>query len=233
MQYQHRYTINAWGVSPYIHIAKARGFTALGGKKIIGITFEFDYKDREQRKEQNKKKAIHQLGVRIVKPLEKLKGKTLDHMVNGETKEIVYRGQFTIDEDKQEVIAVFEEMPQRKRYTLTLKTPEDIQKLKTMQKQHAYRLTSKNKKLILADKDGSGLVFSQQIQENLKKRKEKPKAIEKPTPPLLEKPKPTPIENKTTQKAIKQKAPTHKICKFHEKRSRQSFSTTPHQRRST
>ncbi len=181
------------------------------GKKIIGITFEFDYKDREQRKEQNKKKAIHQLGVRIVKPLEKLKGKTLDHMVNGETKEIVYRGQFTIDEDKQEVIAVFEEMPQRKRYTLTLKTPEDIQKLKTMQKQHAYRLTSKNKKLILADKDGSGLVFSQQIQENLKKRKEKPKAIEKPTPPLLEKPKPTPIENKTTQKAIKQKAPTHKI----------------------
>ncbi len=180
------------------------------GKKIIGITFEIAYKDREQRKEQDKKKAIHQLGVRIVKPLEKLKGKTLDYM-DGETKEIVYRGQFKIDEDKQEVIAVFEEMPQRKRYTLTLKTPEDIQKLKTMQKQHAYRLTSKNKKLILADKDGSGLVFSQQIQENLKKRKEEDKAIEKPTPPLLEKLKPTPIENKPKQKAIKEEAPTHKI----------------------
>ncbi len=167
------------------------------GKKIIGITFEFDYKDKEQRKEQNKKKAIHQLGVRIVKPLEKLKGKTLDYMVNGETKEITYCGNFTINEDRQEVIAVFEEMPQRNRYTLTLKTPEDIEKLKTMQKQHTYRRISKNKKLILADKDGSGLVFSQQIQENSKKRKEEEK--------------PTPIENKPTQKAINQEAPTHKI----------------------
>ncbi len=169
------------------------------GKKIIGITFEFDYKDSEQRREQYKKKAIHQLGVRIVKPLEKLKGKTLDHMVNGETKEITYWGNFTINEDRQEVIAVFEEMPQRNRYTLTIKTPEDIEKLKIMQKQHTYRRISKNKKLILADKDGSGLVFSQQIQENLKKGKEE----EKPTPPLL--------ENKPKQEAIKEEAPTHKI----------------------
>ncbi|MGL2402174.1 hypothetical protein ACOWMZ_07240, partial [Helicobacter pylori] len=54
----------------------------------------------------------------------------------------------------------------------------------------------------LANKDGSGLVYSQQIQENTKKRKEE-KAIEnKATPPLL--------ENKPTQEAINQEAPTHK-----------------------
>ncbi|WP_187840070.1 replication initiation protein [Helicobacter pylori] len=153
------------------------------GKKIVGITFEFNYKDREQQEEQYKKKAIHQLGVRIIKPLEKIKGKTLDHMVNGETKEIIYMGNFTINEDRQEVIAVFEEMPKRNTYTITIKTPEDIEKLKIMQKQHAYRRTNKNKKLILADKDGSGLVFREQIKENLKKGKEEAKTIEtKPTP---------------------------------------------------
>ncbi|MDU9763874.1 replication initiation protein, partial [Helicobacter pylori] len=132
------------------------------GKKIVRLKFEIAYKSREQRKEQDKKRTIHQLGVRIIKPLEKLKGKTLDHMVNGETKEITYMGNFTINEDRQEVIAVFEEMPKRNTYTLTIKTPEDIEKLKTMQKQHEYRRTSKNKKLILADKYGKGTPYIEQ-----------------------------------------------------------------------
>ncbi|MDO7812476.1 replication initiation protein [Helicobacter pylori] len=148
------------------------------GKKIVKLEFEIAFKKREEREKQYKKRTIHQLGVRIIKPLEKIKGKTLDHMVNGETKEITYMGNFTINEDRQEVIAVFEEMPKRNTYTLTIKTPEDIEKLKIMQKQHAYRRTSKNKKLILADKDGSGLVFREQIKENLKKRKEEAKTIE-------------------------------------------------------
>ncbi|MCQ2697674.1 RepB family plasmid replication initiator protein [Helicobacter pylori] len=171
------------------------------GKKIVGITFEFNYKDREQREEQYKKKAIHQLGVRIIKPLEKIKGKTLDHMVNGEVKEISYKGNFRINEDKKEVIAVFEEMPKRNTYTLTIKTPEDIEKLKIMQKQHEYKRTIKNKKLILADKDGKGTPFIEQMKENFKKGKEEAKAIEN---------KPTLIENKATQEAINQEAPTHR-----------------------
>ncbi|WP_187888428.1 replication initiation protein [Helicobacter pylori] len=193
------------------------------GKKIIGITFEFDYKDSKQRQEQYKKKAIHQLGVRIVKPLEKLKGKTLDYMVNGKTQEIVYHGQFKIDENKQEVIAIFEEIPRKNTYTLHIKTPEDIEKLKAMHENYNKKFFTQNASKVLKNKDGKGSVYIQQIQENLKQRKEeeKAKAIEKPTLPLLENKattpmllenKATPIENKPTQEAINQEAPTtHKI----------------------
>ncbi|WP_208373126.1 replication initiation protein [Helicobacter pylori] len=156
------------------------------GKKIVRLKFEIAYKNKEQRKEQDKKRTIHQLGVRIIKPLEKLKGKILDR-IDEKTKkmmELVYRGRFRIDEVKKEVIAVFEEVANRKyKHEVVLKTLEDLEKLKAMQKQHEYKRLSKNKKLILEDKDGSGLAYAQQIKENFKKGKEEAKTIEnKPTP---------------------------------------------------
>ncbi|MGN8366733.1 replication initiation protein [Helicobacter pylori] len=154
--------------------------TIKDGKKIVKIKFKIAFKSAEQRKEQERKRKLFALESQIVKPLEKLKGKNLDFPINeNETKGFVYQGECSIDEKKFQVNIVLEELANpRNKIVSHLKDIEDVEKLKTMHKQYEYKFFSKNKKLILANKDGSGLAWSHKILEDLKKPKET-KEIEK------------------------------------------------------
>ncbi|PDW80620.1 initiator RepB protein, partial [Helicobacter pylori] len=159
-------------------------------QKIVKLEFQLCYKDLQRRKDQAKNKETQRIQAEVIEPLNELKNKTLayptDPLDENAISALVYRGMHEVKEVKgklQVVLTLEEANNPRKKQQLILTNANQIEKLKAMQKQHEYKRLSKNKKLILEDKDGSGLAYAQQIKENFKKGKEEAKTIEnKPTP---------------------------------------------------
>ncbi|OOQ13960.1 initiator RepB protein [Helicobacter pylori] len=162
-------------------------------QKIVKLEFQLCYKDLQRRKDQAKNKETQRIQAEVIEPLNELKNKTLayptDPLDENAISALVYRGMHEVKEVKgklQVVLTLEEANNPRKKQQLILTNANQIEKLKAMQKQHEYKRLSKNKKLILEDKDGSGLAYAQQIKENFKKGKEEAKTIEnKPTPSEL------------------------------------------------
>ncbi|PDW57229.1 initiator RepB protein, partial [Helicobacter pylori] len=159
-------------------------------QKIVKLEFQLCYKDLQRRKDQAKNKETQRIQAEVIEPLNELKNKTLayptDPLDENAISALVYRGMHEVKEVKgklQVVLTLEEANNPRKKQQLILTNANQIEKLKAMQKQHEYKRLIKNKKLILEDKDGSGLAYAQQIKENFKKGKEEAKTIEnKPTP---------------------------------------------------
>ncbi len=159
-------------------------------QKIVKLEFQLCYKDLQRRKDQAKNKETQRIQAEVIEPLNELKNKTLayptDPLDENAISALVYRGMHEVKEVKgklQVVLTLEEANNPRKKQQLILTNANQIEKLKAMQKQHEYKRLSKNKKLILEDKDGSGLAYAKQIKENFKKGKEEAKTIEnKPTP---------------------------------------------------
>ncbi|UOS12303.1 replication initiation protein [Helicobacter pylori] len=155
-------------------------------QKITEIVFEICYKDLEKRKDQAKDKERQRIQMEVIKPLTELKDKTLayptDPLDENAIIALVYRGMHVIKEVKgklQVVLTLEEANNPRKKQPLIILNAHQIEKLKAMHENYQKKLFTQNAPKILKNKDGSGLAFSQQIQENLKKRKEedKPKTI--------------------------------------------------------
>ncbi len=91
---------------------------------------------------------------------------------------LVYRGMHEIKEVKgklQVVLTLEEANNPRKKQPLIISNANQIEKLKAMHENYEKKFFTQNASKILKNKDGSGLAFNQQIQENLKKRKEEDK----------------------------------------------------------
>ncbi|WP_187858900.1 replication initiation protein [Helicobacter pylori] len=172
-------------------------------QKITEIVFEFCEKDPQKRRDRDKDKEQHRIQMEVIKPLTELLNKTLayptDPLDENAIIALVYRGMHEIKEVKgklQVVLTLEEANNPRKKQLLAISSANQIEKLKAMHENYNKKFFTQNASKVLKNKDGKGSVYIQQIQENLKQRKEeeKAKAIEKPTLPLLEN-KATPIEN--------------------------------------
>ncbi|PUD25241.1 replication initiation protein [Helicobacter pylori] len=177
-------------------------------QKITEIVFEICYKDLQRRKDQAKDKEAQRIQVEVIKPLTELKNKTLayptDPLDENANIALVYRGMHEVKEMKgklQVVLTLEEANNPRKKQQLIIANANQIEKLKAMHERYEQKFFTQNASKVLKNKDGSGLAYAQQIKENLKKGKEEAKTIEN---------KPTLIENKATQEAINQEAPTHR-----------------------
>nr|WP_013130264.1 replication initiation protein [Helicobacter pylori]ADG64864.1 RepB [Helicobacter pylori] len=163
-------------------------------QKITEIVFEFRYKDTQKCKDQAKDKEQHRIQMEVIKPLTELINKTLayptDPLDESAIIALVYRGMHEIKEVKgklQVVLTLEEANNPRKKQPLIISNAKQIEKLKAMHENYKKKFFTQNASKILKNKDGKGSVYIQEIQENLKKRKEEEaKAIEN---------KPTPIEN--------------------------------------
>ncbi len=151
-------------------------------QKITEIVFEICYKDLQRRKDQAKDKEQQRIQVEVIKPLTELKDKTLayptDPLDENAIIALVYRGMHEIKEVKgklQVVLTLEEANNPRKKQPLIISNAKQIEKLKAMHENYQKKFFTQNASKILKNKDGSGLAFSQQIQENLKKRKEEDK----------------------------------------------------------
>ncbi|GAA9602364.1 hypothetical protein HpHA7_15040 [Helicobacter pylori] len=154
-------------------------------QKITQIVFEICYKDLQRRKEQAKDKEQQRIQIEVIKPLTELKDKTLayptDPLDENAIIALVYRGMHEIKEAKgklQVVLTLEEANNPRKKQPLIISNAHQIEKLKAMHENYQKKFFTQNASKILKNKDGSGLAFSQQIQENLKKRRneeDKPK----------------------------------------------------------
>ncbi|WP_257570736.1 hypothetical protein [Helicobacter pylori] len=83
----------------------------------------------------------------------------------------------------QVVLTLEESNNPRKKQPLIISNANQIEKLKAMHESYKKKFFTQNASKILKNKDGKGTAYIQQIQENLKKRKEEEKAIEtKATP---------------------------------------------------
>ncbi len=159
-------------------------------QKITEIVFEICYKDLQRRKDQAKDKEQQRIQVEVIKPLTELKDKTLayptDPLDENAIIALVYRGMHEIKEAKgklQVVLTLEEANNPRKKQPLIISSANQIEKLKAMHENYEKKFFTQNASKILKNKDGKGSVYIQQIQENLKKRKEEEKAIEtKATP---------------------------------------------------
>ncbi|GAA6786860.1 hypothetical protein BTM249_14970 [Helicobacter pylori] len=151
-------------------------------QKITQIVFEICYKDLQRRKEQAKDKEQQRIQIEVIKPLTELKDKTLayptDPLDENAIIALVYRGMHEIKEvkGKLQVVLTLEEVNNpRKKQPLIISNAHQIEKLKAMHENYEKKFFTQNASKILKNKDGSGLAFSQQIQENLKKRNEEDK----------------------------------------------------------
>ncbi|MBM0601803.1 replication initiation protein, partial [Helicobacter pylori] len=133
-------------------------------QKIVKLEFQLCYKDLQRRKDQAKNKETQRIQAEVIEPLNELKNKTLayptDPLDENAISTLVYRGMHEVKEVKgklQVVLTLEEANNPKKKQQLILTNANQIEKLKAMQKQHEYKRLSKNKKLILEDKDGSGL----------------------------------------------------------------------------
>ncbi len=151
-------------------------------QKIVKLEFEICYKDLQKRKDQAKDKEQQRIQMEVIKPLTELKDKNLayptDPLDENAIIALVYRGMHEIKEVKgklQVVLTLEEANNPRKKQPLIISTAKQIEKLKAMHENYKKKFFTQNASKILKNKDGSGLAFSQQIQENLKKRKEEAK----------------------------------------------------------
>ncbi len=151
-------------------------------QKIVKLAFEICYKDLQRRKDQAKDKEQQRIQVEVIKPLTELVNKTLayptDPLDENAIIALVYRGMHEIKEVKgklQVVLTLEEANNPRKKQPLIISNANQIEKLKAMHENYQKKFFTQNASKILKNKDGSGLAFSQQIQENLKKRKEEDK----------------------------------------------------------
>ncbi|GAA9095876.1 hypothetical protein HpHA151_15300 [Helicobacter pylori] len=151
-------------------------------QKITQIVFEICYKDLQRRKDQAKDKEQQRIQIEVIKPLTELKDKTLayptDPLDENAIIALVYRGMHEIKEVKgklQVVLTLEEANNPRKKQLLIISNAHQIEKLKAMHENFKKKFFTQNASKILKNKDGSGLAFSQQIQENLKKRNEEDK----------------------------------------------------------
>ncbi|GAA9236892.1 hypothetical protein HpHA216_14380 [Helicobacter pylori] len=151
-------------------------------QKITQIVFEICYKDLQKRKDQAKDKEQQRIQIEVIKPLTELKDKTLayptDPLDENAIIALVYRGMHEIKEVKgklQVVLTLEEANNPRKKQPLIISNAHQIEKLKAMHENYEKKFFTQNASKILKNKDGSGLAFSQQIQENLKKRNEEDK----------------------------------------------------------
>ncbi|GAA8719900.1 hypothetical protein BTM342_15040 [Helicobacter pylori] len=151
-------------------------------QKITQIVFEICYKDLQKRKDQAKDKEQQRIQIEVIKPLTELKDKTLayptDPLDENAIIALVYRGMHEIKEAKgklQVVLTLEEANNPRKKQPLIISNAHQIEKLKAMHENYQKKFFTQNASKILKNKDGSGLAFSQQIQENLKKRNEEDK----------------------------------------------------------
>lgn len=159
-------------------------------QKITEIVFEICYKDLQKRKDQAKAKEQQRIQIEVIKPLTELKDKTLayptDPLDENAIIALVYRGMHEIKEVKgklQVVLTLEEANNPRKKQPLIISNAHQIEKLKAMHENYEKKFFTQNASKILKNKDGKGTAYIQQIQENLKKRKEEEKAIEtKATP---------------------------------------------------
>ncbi|OKB16750.1 initiator RepB protein [Helicobacter pylori] len=159
-------------------------------QKITQIVFEICYKDLQKRKDQAKDKEQQRIQIEVIKPLTELKDKTLayptDPLDENAIIALVYRGMHEVKEVKgklQVVLTLEEANNPRKKQPLTISNANQIEKLKAMHENYKKKFFTQNASTILKNKDGKGSAYIQQIQENLKKRKEEEKAIEtKATP---------------------------------------------------
>ncbi|GAA7468891.1 hypothetical protein MM0361_14890 [Helicobacter pylori] len=158
-------------------------------QKITEIVFEFCFKDPQKRKDQAKAKEQQRIQIEVIKPLTELVNKTLayptDPLDENAIIALVYRGMHEIKEvkGKLQVVLTLEEVNNpRKKQPLIISSANQIEKLKAMHESYKKKFFTQNASKILKNKDGKGTAYIQQIQENLKKRKEE-KAIEtKATP---------------------------------------------------
>ncbi len=151
-------------------------------QKITQIVFEICYKDLQKRKDQAKDKEQQRIQIEVIKPLTELVNKTLayptDPLDENAIIALVYRGMHEIKEvkGKLQVVLTLEEVNNpRKKQPLIISNAHQIEKLKAMHENYEKKFFTQNASKILKNKDGSGLAFSQQIQENLKKRNEEDK----------------------------------------------------------
>ncbi|GAA7028358.1 hypothetical protein JP0044_14930 [Helicobacter pylori] len=159
-------------------------------QKITQIVFEICYKDLQKRKDQAKDKEQQRIQMEVIKPLTELKDKTLayptDPLDENAIIALVYRGMHEIKEVKgklQVVLTLEETNNPRKKQPLIISSANQIEKLKAMHENYEKKFFIQNASKILKNKDGKGTAYIQQIQENLKKRKEEEKAIKtKATP---------------------------------------------------
>ncbi len=165
-------------------------------QKIVKLEFEICYKDLQKRKDQAKDKEQQRIQMEVIKPLAELKDKTLayptDPLDENAIIALVYRGMHEIKEvkGKLKVVLTLEEANNpRKKQPLIISNATQIEKLKAMHESYKKKFFTQNASKILKNKDGKGSVYIQQIQENLKKRKEEEAKA---------------IENKPTQETIKQ-----------------------------
>lgn len=154
-------------------------------QKIVKLAFEICYKDLQRRKDQAKDKEAQRIQVEVIKPLAELKNKTLaypkDPLDENANIALVYRGMHEVKEvkGKLQVVLILEEVNNpRKKQQLILANASQVEKLKAMHERYEQKFFTQNASKVLKNKDGKGLVYSQQIQENLKKRTEE----DKPTP---------------------------------------------------
>ncbi|MCQ2858810.1 replication initiation protein [Helicobacter pylori] len=154
-------------------------------QKIVKLAFEICYKDLQRRKDQAKDKEAQRIQTEIIKPLAELKNKTLayptDPLDENAISALVYRGMHEVKEVKgklQVVLTLEEANNPRKKQQLILTNANQIEKLKSMHERYEQKFFTQNASKVLKNKDGSGLAYSQAIQENLKKRIEE----DKPTP---------------------------------------------------
>lgn len=161
-------------------------------QKITQIVFEICYKDLQKRKDQAKDKEQQRIQIEIIKPLTELKDKTLayptDPLDENAIIALVYRGMHEIKEVKgklQVVLTLEEANNSRKKQPLIISSAHQIEKLKAMHENYEKKFFIQNASKILKNKDGKGTAYIQQIQENLKKRKEEEsKAIENKATPI-------------------------------------------------
>ncbi|UOR48499.1 replication initiation protein (plasmid) [Helicobacter pylori] len=160
-------------------------------QKITQIVFEICYKDLQKRKDQAKDKEQQRIQIEVIKPLTELKDKTLayptDPLDENAIIALVYRGMHEVKEVKgklQVVLTLEEANNPRKKQPLIISSANQIEKLKAMHENYEKKFFIQNASKILKNKDGKGSAYIQQIQENLKKRKEEEaKAIENKATP--------------------------------------------------
>ncbi len=151
-------------------------------QKIVKLEFEICYKDLQKRKDQAKDKEQQRIQMEVIKPLAELKDKTLayptDPLDENAIIALVYRGMHEIKEakGKLQVVLTLEEVNNpRKKQPLIISNAHQIEKLKAMHENYQKKFFTQNASKILKNKDGKGTAYIQQIQENLKNRKEEDK----------------------------------------------------------
>ncbi len=113
------------------------------GKKITEIEFHFRYKDKEKRQKQDESKEKNRLEKQVIKPLEELKGKSLNYTSNTQKLPIqcVYNGVNRIEEINGKLFVRIEldylnDYAHKQKIHAILNTKEQVEKLKEMHEKY-------------------------------------------------------------------------------------------------